>query len=493
MVAIRKSLIFSKPQTYRMNTTWTVLDEQIKAEGTLSTNIPGFSRIPWNVDITMIDSEEDENAWQRLLNGEAHLSKTQSIIVSGLWQATKLSANLASPFESLKKIDLNVDFESLSNLVAECHINEDVVKLVGNLDWPEENPTFPLKAELTLTTPYEFELVVIDWKSEDPFAAAKMSASLTWASEPYRFDGKYDVTTLEKIEIQLKMTAAFVSTTVESCAFQLNSEITDNGISGYVSLNSPFTALKNVEVYEAFVASESTYKSSIVLDSSALNGKMAVNYFGQDGGDIRGDANLDLPEICKIFAEFSLDPEYKRGNFEASAFEWRLKSTMEQDEWLKYAWNTEVAADTDRQWLVDFDLDFKDMSSLYLHNATYRVIHDQLTYTTYGSLDVNDVQYRGRLGANWSGTSNPLELNFINTKLEKQLGNAVIQFITPWTQDPSLSIVIDVDDRVKPTDVKVKIESTEQLVIVDMDIQYKSISAIAAKTTGNLFYLFNSR
>ena len=60
MVAIRKSLIFSKPQTYRMNTTWTVLDEQIKAEGTLSTNIPGFSRIPWNVDITMIDSEEDE-------------------------------------------------------------------------------------------------------------------------------------------------------------------------------------------------------------------------------------------------------------------------------------------------------------------------------------------------------------------------------------------------------------------------------------------------
>jgi len=164
---------------------------------------------------------------------------------------------------------------------------------------------------------------------------------------------------------------------------------------------------------------------------------------------------------------------------------------MEQDQWRKYVLNTEVAMDLDRQWLLDVELDFKNLASLYHHNVTYRVVHDQLMYTTYGSLEINNVQYRGRVGANWPGTSSPLELNFTNTKLEKLLGTASILIVTPWTDDPSVSIVINVDDRVKPTEVKIKLETTEKLVVIDMDIQYKSIAALAAKTTGIFALFFN--
>ena len=140
-----------------------------------------------------------------------------------------------------------------------------------------------------------------------------------------------------------------------------------------------------------------------------------------------------------------------------------------------------MSADSDRKWLFDIDLDFKDIYSLYSHKIRYEAVQDKTLYSTYASLSIDDIHYQGQLGVDW-GASNPIELKFNNKKLVKNLGNAVVEIISPWSKEPSLVVDVTVDARQQPVEFKVNAEVADRIVIVGMDIKFHSFSSMSAKT-----------
>lgn len=467
-----------------MDSAWALEDTQIKVNGTVFTSLPGLSEIPWNLDITMIDSEEDENVWERLINGEAAITKSQKAVLSAALLPNKLTIDLATPFETLKKFDLVFDYErmgGLNTVAAELRVNNNSMELGGNMDWPEES-TLPVDAQLTLTTPFDYELVSLNWKSADPLSAAKLSATLTRRSYPYSFEGQYDLALPERIDVQVQMTSGDAME-LETIAFKLNSEITVDGFSGLFSVTTPLAGFKNAELTTVMASAERKYQGSFIIDSSALAGSVQASFIGNDGEGVKGELQLDIQELLKVALKSSVDLGYKNVNFEASVFEWLVESHFQRDEWSKYSWNAKLESDLDRKWLVDLDLDFQDIRRLYRHNATFQAVHDGALYSTYGSFINDDTQYRARLGCDW-GAGKPLEVKFTSTKLEKLLGSALFEILTPWTEEPSLSVNIDVDDRKRPREFKIVIETADKIVVTTIDIKFLSLTSMKANAVG---------
>jgi len=357
------------------------------------------------------------------------------------------------------------------------------MELVGNVDWPEEN-TLPADAQLTLTTPFEIQLVALGWKSADPRSAAKLTASVTMRdSSPYNLDAYYELDLPNKMDVHLKMQ--------DSWAFQLNSEIKPEGFLGLFSITTPIEKLKAAELSILMDSNEPKYEGSFRIDSSALSGSVRAHFTGNDdGGNAKADVQVELSEMSKVILKGSIDPEKTNIKLEISAFEWSVKSGFQRDQWSKYAWNTEINAESDgRKWLLDADLDFRNVSSIYQHNITYQAVHHQVIYSTYGLLFTDDTQYRGKMGAAWDPSKNPLEIKFTNTKVERKLGNAVIEIITPWTDEPSVTVNVDLDARKKVVETRIGIETAEKILSAIIDIKYVNLNSIKANSTGkNLRY-----
>jgi hypothetical protein len=118
-----------------MNSTWALEDDKILVKGIVSTNVQGFNRIPWKMDITIVDSEDDENVWERLVTGEARLGNSQLILLNAAWLPAKLTANIATPFSAFKNVNLTVGYEqsvdSSTSITAElqfsCYYNSDTL------------------------------------------------------------------------------------------------------------------------------------------------------------------------------------------------------------------------------------------------------------------------------------------------------------------------------------------------------------------------------
>ena len=151
-----------------MNSTWALEDTKILVKGIVSTNVQGFNRIPWKLDITIVDSEDDENVWERLVTGEARLANSQFILMNAALLPAKLTANMATPFASFKNVNLTVDYEqsgdSATAITAELRINENLSEMTGSIDWPQDN-TIPVSTQLTLNTPYDYEQLTLSWTS----------------------------------------------------------------------------------------------------------------------------------------------------------------------------------------------------------------------------------------------------------------------------------------------------------------------------------------
>ena len=61
IVITKKTPYQPKATSIRMNSTWALEDTKILVKGIVSTNVQGFNRIPWTLDITIVDSEDDED------------------------------------------------------------------------------------------------------------------------------------------------------------------------------------------------------------------------------------------------------------------------------------------------------------------------------------------------------------------------------------------------------------------------------------------------
>ncbi|XP_057368025.1 uncharacterized protein LOC130689027 [Daphnia carinata] len=484
---IRKTPNQPKPLNIRMNSTWALEDDKIQVKGVVTTNVQGFTRIPWKLEITVVDSEEDENVRERIVVGEARLSNSQFILLNAALLPAKLTANVATPFASYKNVNLTLDYEQASDsataITTEVRINEDLLKITWNLDWPQDN-TIPVSSQLTVTTPYDYDHLMFSWISEDPLMAAELLTSWHMKNQPNNLQVRYnlDLTTLEKIDVDLKL-EMYDEPQKELWAFRFNSDTSEN-FTGLVSVSTPLNQFKNAELSASKV--DKVYKLSAVADTLPISGKLIANFSWNDQGDISVDTNLEVLQFCQFDLKFNMKQNYSDAILDASAvwdpllIQWGIKSKLKRDGWSKYSWNTTVSSDSEQKWLFDIDVDFKNISKLYSHKVRYEAVHDKTLYSTYGSLSREDIQYQGQLGVDW-GASNPIEMKFTNKKLAKQLGNAIIEIITPWSKEPSLVVDVTVDARQHPVELKVNAEVADRIVIIGMDAKYSSLDSMAAK------------
>ena len=107
MVATRKSPRLPESQVYRMNSTWTILDD-ITVEGTIETPHSGVRNIPWKIVYRAKDKEtnldyganedypldeqfppegDSGHDWEREIRIEAKISKNNFFILNALEQS----------------------------------------------------------------------------------------------------------------------------------------------------------------------------------------------------------------------------------------------------------------------------------------------------------------------------------------------------------------------------------------------------------------------
>jgi hypothetical protein len=488
IVITRKTPYQPKAMSIRMNSTWALEDDKILVRGIVSTNLQGFNRIPWKMDITIVDSEDDENVWERLVTGEARLSNSQLILLNAAWLPTKLTANIATPFSSFKNVNLTVGYEqsvdSSTSITAELFINENLSELTGTFDWPQEN-TIPVSTQLTLKTPYDYEQLTISWESADPRVAAELLASWNEKSQTNSLQVRYnlDLSTLEKIDIDLKLTL-HAEPQEDVWAFRFNSD-TSEKFTGLMSLTTPLADFKMAEISASNTGK--SYTVLVNLDTKPVSGKLQASLVEDNKSGISIDTSVEVLQFFQFAFKFAIDGKYSDVSLDTSAVwdpilvQWGIQSKFKRSGWSKYSWNTTLSSDSDRKWLLDVDVDFKDISSFYNHKIHYEAVHDKTLYSTYGSLSIDDVHYKGQLGVDW-GASYPIELKFHNKKIAKQLGNSVIELITPWSKEPSLVVDVTVDARNQPVEFKVNAEVADRIVIVGMDIKFNSFSSMGAKT-----------
>ena len=61
---------------------------------------------------------------------------------------------------------------------------------------------------------------------------------------------------------------------------------------------------------------------------------------------------------------------------------------------------------------------------------------------------------------------------FTNTKVERKLGNAVIEIITPWTDEPSVTVNVNLDSRKKVVETRIRIVIAEKIPPAIIDIKH---------------------
>ena len=88
---------------------------------------------------------------------------------------------MVSTFYSFRIVNLTVDYarpsESSVSGSAELRINDDLVEINASYDWPGEN-SVPLELQFSISSPFKYEVVLLNWKTEDPLSAAEFSASI---------------------------------------------------------------------------------------------------------------------------------------------------------------------------------------------------------------------------------------------------------------------------------------------------------------------------
>lgn len=494
MVLTKKSNSQQKPLTLRMNTTWSLEDELIKVEGTIFTGFPGFSRIPWNLEITFIDSEEDENVWERLVRGEARLTNSQFILLNAALLPTKLNANVATPFQAYKSINLTIDYDrstdSASTVAGELRINNDVMEFSANVDWPQDS-TIPFSAHLLLNTPYEYEQLSLTWASEDPKTAAELSLIFNRKNQPNSFHARYNVASLDKIEADLKLERTIDSDN-DNWSFQLISETSPDKLKGLLSLSTPLSQVKNVEI--SVTSAEKTQKASVILDTQLVTGKLQGSIIDNKKGGIAVDTSLEILQFCNFKLKTNFDRAYSDLNLDVFAVwdptlvQWVFKTNFKRDGWRKYNVSSEMSSDSDRKWLLNLDLDFENVTSAYSHKIHYQSIPNRVLYSTYASFDADDTQYKGVLGADW-GASRPIEVKFTSKTIAKKLGNIVAEIVTPWSEEQTAVIDVTVDARQQPTEFKVSAEIADRVVMINSNIKYNSLISMGIKTIGKLLLI----
>jgi hypothetical protein len=383
---------------------------------------------------------------------------------------------------------LTVDYEqsgdSATAITAELRINENLSEMTGSIDWPQDN-TIPVSTQLTLNTPYDYEQLTLSWTSADPLVAAELLASWNEKSLPNNLQVRYnlDLSSLDKIDIDLKLDLN-AEPQKDMWAFRFNSDTTER-FTGLISVSTPLADLKTAELSASNTGKAYTFFGN--LDTKAISGKLQANLIGDDQSGISIDTSLEVLQFCQFAFKFAIDGNYSDVSLDSSAVwdpllvQWGIQSKFKRSGWSKYAWNTALSADSDRKWLFDIDLDFKDIYSLYSHKIRYEAVHDKTLYSTYASLSIDDIHYQGQLGVDW-GASNPIELKFNNKKLVKNLGNALVEIISPWSKEPSLVVDVTVDARQQPVEFKINAEVADRIVIVGMDIKFHSFSSMSAKT-----------
>lgn len=491
IVLAKKTSTQAKPTTIRMNTTWTLEDEIIKVEGTVMTGIPGFSRIPWNLEITFIDDENDENIWERLVKGEARLSTSTSILLNAAYLPTKLNANMITPFQSFKNLNLTVDFEkstdSATAINGEFRINNDQMEFTTNLDWPQDN-TLPLSAEISLNMPFEYELLSLTWASEDPRSAAELSLTWNKKNQPNNFQTRYDFSAPGKLITEVKLDRT-IDSDLEQWAFKLNSEYSPQKFSGLLSFATPLNQFKSGEI--SGLLDDKIRNISVILDTQAITGKLLINTIRNDQGVMAVDTTLEILQYCNLKIKFNVDRTYSHLDLDVFAVwdptlvQWGIKTKIKRSGWRKYDWSSALSSDSDRKWLLDLNLDFEKVTSAYSHKIRYEAVHDSVLYNTYGSYNLSSVEYKGQLGFDW-GAGKPFEIKFANKKVAKNLGNSVIEIITPWSEESLAIIDITADARENPVEFKITSEIADRNVIVSMNIKYNSLVSMAAKTIGEI-------
>lgn len=399
MVFTKKTAGQAKPLAIRMNTTWTLEDTQIKVEGTIGTSVPGFSRIPWNLEITIIDSEEDENVWERLVRGEARLTNSQFIMLNAVMQPTKLVASVATPFQSFKNMNLTIDFDktadSATTIAGEFRINEELTEVTINYDWPQDN-VIPVSTHFALNTPFEYELITLTWTSENPMMGAELLASLNKKNQPNNVKIRYHIDS-DSVDLDLKLELSGESQP-NIWALQLNvTNIPNNKIAARLFMTTPLTDFQSIEISVSSVDTvppEKTHKISIVLDTKMVSGKFSLSATANERTILNIDSTLEVLQYCQLNLKLDVSPDHSHANLEASGVwdptlvQWRLKSKFERIARRKFVWSSELSADLDRKWLLDIDLDFENLIDAYAHKIRYQAVHDNVLYFTLSLIHI---------------------------------------------------------------------------------------------------------
>lgn len=486
MLFTRKYPGQQKPFNARMNTTWDVMDEQIQVSGSVSTSLPGFSRIPWKITVTVRDNEEDENDWERQIQGEAQFTKTQFLYVSATYLPAKLSADMVTPFDAFKVVNLTVDYERPSEWsvsgAAELRINDDLVEVNASYDWPEDN-TLPLELQFSVSSPFKYEVALLSWKTEDPSSAAEFSASLKGRPLSVSTEGRYSFASVENFNAQFKIEKS-VDEQVDAGEVGVTVEITPDAIASALSVATPFDALKKLDSSLAVMYEVKHFKTALALESELLSGRVHALFEG-DSDNPNADLQIKLDELGHLAVKTSTDTEYNKVDLTASVSwdreqsKWEVQSQFRRDEWSKYDWRTDVTSGDSDKWLLIVDLDFKDIAELYRHNISFTAVHRDVTYGTFGSLLTQDDAYLGTLGAD-VGSVKPVQLRFVNKKLARKVGNMMIEITSPWTEEPSLIVDVDIDDRSVPFLVKVTATAAERAVYLGTDVKFRSLTSMSA-------------
>lgn len=496
MLLVRKLPGQPKPLGVRMNTTWSVMDEQIQVNGVVTSTVQGFSRIPWKVIITVRDSEEDENDWERQIQGEAQFSKTQHAYFSVSYLPTKLNADVVTPFESFKTVNLTLDYErpteSSVTGAAELRINEDLVEITASYDWPYDN-TVPLEFQLSVSSPFKYEVVLLNWKTEDPLLSAEFSASLKGKPISFSTDARYNLASLDNFKTHLKFEKTFENQ-VQTGELDVAFENTPDTTTGALTLSTPYDQLKKFDGSLTAIYEARNYKCSLGLEAAPISGKLHAHFEG-DSDTPNADLQVEIDDVGHLAVKSSMDAAYEKVDFDASVSwgedrtKWGVQSQFQRDEWSKYDWHTEITSSDPYKWLFDFNFDFKDVKKSYSHNISYKAVHDDVGYGTFGNLITENDAYRGTVGVD-VGSVNPIQLRFVNKKLAKKVGNMLVEILTPWTEEPSLIIDIDIDERTLPLHYKITATAAERIVYVSTDLKFRRLSSLSAKTKGKT-YLIN--
>ena len=478
MVATRKSPRLPESQVYRMNSTWTILDD-ITVEGTIETPHSGVRNIPWKIVYRAKDKEtnldyganedypldeqfppEGEDGghdWEREIRIEAKVTKNNFFILNALAVPGKITADLTTPFTSMKRTDLLVDYtmtEDLMSWKVELKSDDRIVETSGS--WSPHN-YLPLEVLLTISDPGG-QQTVFQSKMEPNETGVKVSVSLDSIGAEYRLDFDYELVMIERASFNLKVVTPIRQHELYSVKFDIRGD--NGGGSTQLELETPFRKLENVKASAEWTVDVQLYKLSGKIDADSLSAKFRAGFIGNDG-EMKANLLLEAADLCLYSLDVSSDADFNSVATNMAArwadeFNYAVQSKLERVEFSKLDWNLQLKSisEEENQWTLHFDLDIRDTSALYSHNLRYKVIHDQLDYSCYANVVTEGKERSGKVGIQWP-SAKPLEADFTLKTSGKRMGKMNIILNTPWLEGPSAEIEVDINESQKPDIYKV--------------------------------------